>query len=76
VALVTELMRHGMDVKQVNGARQTALHAAVVAHTGAMSTDMVEFLLAQGVDRNALDSANARRCPMPAICADGCRCAS
>lgn len=57
-ALVTELMRYGFEVKSVNGANQTTLHAALCSNGGNVSPEFIQFLLAQGVSRDALDNNN------------------
>ena len=54
--LVAELMRFGLNVKGVNSANQTALHAALCNNNSNASPEFVQFLLAQGVNRDAVDN--------------------
>lgn len=55
IPLATELIRHGFDAKATNAAKQTLLH--VLLNTAESNPiDMVEFLLAQGVDKSAVDA--------------------
>lgn len=58
IPLVTLLIQHGFDAKAANDAGQTPLHTVLRTQASQEQTDMVLFLLAQGVDKNALDSSN------------------
>ena len=67
VPRVSELLRHGADVNQVNNRGRTALHVAAAATTdvdveAAGPFKIVDMLIQHGADVNALDSD--RRTPL------------